>query len=197
MDIELIQKSRGNNVDITYGSFRKIFLTGEIDQDTVKDVVDAINLINHYDEQKASRTRRGEIERIPIQLIINSIGGSIYDGFAIAAAMDASETPVHTAIWGQAMSMGFIIALCGEYRTMHKYATIMYHELSSTFSEKLEEQKRNIVEMVRLQKMLDNIVLKKTKLKKAKLDDIKKIAADLYISADQAKEFGIAHKIFG
>lgn len=198
--MELIEsgEGRGNNVDITYGAFRKIFLTGEIDQNTVKDVVDAINLIIHYDEQKESRSHKGQqFEREPIELIINSMGGSIYDGFAVAAAIDASTTPVHTAIWGQAMSMGFIIALCGEYRTMHKYATIMYHELSSISSEKLEEQKRNLIEMVRLQKMLDSIVLKKTKFKKAKLDNIKKIAADLYINADQAKEYGIVHKVFG
>lgn len=196
MDI-FAKKDRSSAVDITYGSFRKIMLTGEVDEVSAKEVVDAINLINHYDDERAARTRKNQqIEREPIQLIINSIGGSIYDGFAIVAAMDASDTPVHTQIWGQAMSMGFIIALCGEYRTMHKYATIMYHELSSTMSEKLEEQKRTMTELIRLQKMLDNIVLKKSKLKKAKLDEIKKMTADFYISADQAKEAGIVHKIF-
>jgi len=196
MDI-FAKNDRSSAVDITYGSFRKIMLTGEVDEVSAKEVVDAINLVNHYDDERAARTRKNQqIEREPIQLIINSVGGSIYDGFAIVAAMEASDTPVHTAIWGQAMSMGFIIALCGEYRTMHKYATIMYHELSSTMSEKLEEQKRTMTELIRLQKMLDNIVLKKSKLKKAKLDEIKKMAADFYISADQAKETGIVHKIF-
>jgi ATP-dependent Clp protease protease subunit len=196
MDI-FAKNDRSSAVDINYGSFRKIMLTGEVDEVSAKEVVDAINLVNHYDDERAARTRKNQqVEREPIQLIINSVGGSIYDGFAIVAAMEASDTPVHTAIWGQAMSMGFIIALCGEYRTMHKYATIMYHELSSTMSEKLEEQKRTMTELIRLQKMLDNIVLKKSKLKKAKLDEIKKMAADFYISADQAKETGIVHKIF-
>ena len=196
MDI-FAKNDRSSAVDINYGSFRKIMLTGEVDEVSAKEVVDAINLVNHYDDERAARTRKNQqVEREPIQLIINSVGGSIYDGFAIVAAMEASDTPVHTAIWGQAMSMGFIIALCGEYRTMHKYATIMYHELSSTTSEKLEEQKRTMTELIRLQKMLDNIVLKKSKLKKAKLDEIKKMAADFYISADQAKETGIVHKIF-
>jgi len=69
-------------------------------------------------------------------------------------------------------------------------------EETKAISDKLEEQKRNIAESIRIQKMLDSIVLAKTKMKKARLDEIKKIAADLYISAKQAKDFGIVHEIF-
>lgn len=189
-------KSMSTN-DIIYGSFRKIVLTGEVDSFEAKDIINTINVINHYDDKKEKKMNGAHYERKPIELIINSIGGSIYDGFAITAAMDASVTPVNTLIYGQAMSMGFIIALHGKQRTMHKQATIMYHELSSAIAEKLEEQKRNIKESVRIQKMLDAVVLKRTNLKKSKLDEIKKITADFYISADQAKEFGIVDKVFG
>lgn len=189
-----MKKSKNDNV-FDYGEFRKIMISGEINEESTKEVVDAINLINFYDEKQTKEHGKKYLPE-PIEIQINSIGGSIYDGFAIIAAMDASNTPVNTTVYGQAMSMGLLILLCGKKRSMHKYGTIMYHELSSSISDKLEEQKRNIAESIRIQKMLDSIVLAKTKMKKARLDEIKKIAADLYISAKQAKDFGIVHEIF-
>lgn len=188
--------SQHEDEEIYYGEYRKIFISGEIDDLMAKDVVEAINKINFWDDRQEAKAKDQKWVRKPIEMQINSIGGSIYDGFAIIAAMDASKAEINTSVYGQAMSMGLLILLCGKHRSIHQYGTIMYHELSSSMSDKLEEQKRNIAESIRLQKLLDKIVLQRSKLKKTTLDQIKKIAADLYITAKQAKDFGIVHKIF-
>jgi ATP-dependent Clp protease protease subunit len=184
--------------DSKYGEFRKIIISGDIDNESAREIVDAINLINFYDDkQEKEQGKKSKYVREPIEIQINSSGGVIYDGFAIIAAMDTSKTPVNTVAYGQAMSMGLLILLCGKKRAIHKYAIIMYHELSGGHghSDKLEMQKREIAESIRIQKLLDKIVLQRTKLKQAKLDEIKKVAADFYITAKQAKDFGIVHEI--
>ena len=77
--------------------YRNLVLSGEISEESAEKIIQHINDINEDDFGKDTRT--------PIQLKINSIGGSMYDGFAIIGAIDSSETPVYTYGYGAIMSM--------------------------------------------------------------------------------------------
>ena len=66
----------------------------------------------------------------PIQLYINSPGGSVHDGLAIYDVMQQVKCPVHTIAAGMAASMGSFLLMAGEQG--HRYAMpnsmIMIHQ---------------------------------------------------------------------
>ena len=100
--------------------FRTIVLSGEIDENTVKDAIQTISFINEIDDGK------DEVE--PIKLIINSLGGNILDGFALIGVIENSFVPVYTYGYGSIMSMALPILASGDKRFGHHLATFMYHE---------------------------------------------------------------------
>ena len=67
-------------------------------------------------------------ERKPIVIYINSPGGSVVDGFAIIAAIEASKTPVVTVNIGEWSSMAFLIGIAGHLRLSLPNMTFLLHD---------------------------------------------------------------------
>ena len=173
---------------------RTIILSCYVDEDSAYDIIELIAFINDFDEQEEEN--RKDYERKPIKLIVNSFGGSVYDGFAIIAAIDLSKTPIHTYCYGSAMSMALLIFVAGHYRYAHNLSTFMYHEcLDSPIQDKLSTLKENMDETQRIMDMYDKYLLSKTKLKNAQLTRRKKTKTDWYMSAESATEYGIVHEV--
>lgn len=82
---------------------RDLLLSDRISQGTVKDIIKDIFEINFDDDEKEEIYK--DWERKPIQLFINSYGGSVYDGLALIDVIKRSKTPVHTVCIGSCMSM--------------------------------------------------------------------------------------------
>jgi len=82
-------------------------------------------------ELRCAQAKFDGLENIPIQLHINSYGGSLYDSFAIADMIKASKVPVHTIIEGVACSGATIISMAGAKRFMRAHSTMLIHQLSS------------------------------------------------------------------
>lgn len=164
---------------------RILFLFDSIDEDSARSINEMIYRINMFDDKQEKTLK--EFVRRPIQIHINSYGGSVYDGFSIVNAIELSKTPIYTVASGACMSMGLIILLAGHKRYMQPNATLMYHEISSFNGQNnLEEQKRNVSEMERLQGIMDSYLLKRTIVKPAELKAIRKQMLDWYIDDKQA-----------
>ena len=173
---------------------RTIILSGEVDDDSVYDVIQMISDINEYDDESDDTVK--DYERKPIKLIINSFGGSVYDGFALIGVMETSKTPVHTYCYGSAMSMAFLILVSGHKRFGHRLSTFMYHEcLDSPAYDKLATLKENLEETKRIMKVYDDQLLLKTKLKRKQLEDTKRVKLDWYITPEQALSYKIIDQI--
>jgi len=69
-----------------------------------------------------------------IFLIINSPGGSVYDGRSIITTIRSIKSPVICVIDSEAYSMAAVIAAHCNKLYIHKSASIMYHEASFSFS---------------------------------------------------------------
>ena len=67
----------------------RVFTLGDITSESACEVIGLIYEVNKEDKNKA------EENRDPIQLIINSSGGSVYDGIGIIDAIEQSITPIH------------------------------------------------------------------------------------------------------
>lgn len=172
---------------------RDLMISENVTQASVKVIIEQILEINRYDDKEEEEKKK--YGREPIKLYINTYGGSVYDGFALVAAIEKSKTPVHTVCLGKAMSMGFIIMVAGHKRFAHPLATLMYHQISTVVWDKLEGIKREIEEVERLEKLGDSFVLSHTKLRQKELDEVKKMKKEWYIDANDALKLGIVDEI--
>lgn len=173
---------------------RIIMMSCDVDQKEVGDIIQDILEINEDDDK--AEAKNSKYVRRPIKLIINSGGGSIYDGLGLIDAMDGSKTPVYTYCYGQAMSMGMVIFVCGHYRYMGKYATIMYHEGGYGLDyEKVQGHKQQLKEVERIEELCDGIILARTKLKRKDLNAIKNKKVDWYMTAEEALKYQVTDEI--
>jgi ATP-dependent Clp protease protease subunit len=168
---------------------RTLYLFDSIDKSTVKAVVESILKINKYDDELDKREK--DFKRNPIELIINSNGGVVYDGLSLINVIEKSKTAVHTYVYGLAASMGLLIAVSGHKRFSGSLSTFMYHSVSLNMGGHLGYLKNRLDETQRLQNIYDQYLLSKTKLE---MDDLKSVQAhqhDWYINAEEALKLGI------
>ena len=98
---------------------RKVFLWGQVDDDSAKHVVDRLLYLD-------------SISHDEIQLIINSPGGYVTSGFTIYDTIFAIKSPVSTVCSGLAASMGSILLSAGAKgrRFIQPHARVMIHQPS-------------------------------------------------------------------
>jgi ATP-dependent Clp protease protease subunit len=186
--MELMQElKRKNN--------RVLFLGEDVTQESVQDIIKSIYEFNMEDEQNESIFV--DYDRPAIHLILNTYGGSVYDGIGLVGAIDLSRTPVVVTCIGSAMSMGLLILASGHLRRMHAYSTAMYHQISSASFDKLEGMRKDLIETERLEKLYDSILTKKTKIKEEDLQKHKHSKSEWFITPKEALKLGIIDEILG
>lgn len=121
---------------------RDLLLSDRISQGTVKDIIKDIFEINFDDDEKEEIYK--DWERKPIQLFINSYGGSVYDGLALIDVIKRSKTPVHTVCIGSCMSMALWVWLSGAKRFVGESATLMFQDVSLFAYDKTERNQAGI-----------------------------------------------------
>lgn len=98
---------------------RKVFLWGQVDDDSAKHVVDRLLYLDMLNNDE-------------IQLIINSPGGYVTSGFSIYDTITSLKSPVSTVCSGLAASMGSILLSAGAKgrRFIQPHARVMIHQPS-------------------------------------------------------------------
>ncbi len=172
---------------------RTLYLFDAIDKSTVKAVIEHIIKINKFDDDNDKKER--DYKRLPIDIIINSKGGIVYDGLGLINVIDNSKTAIHTHVYGLAASMGLLIAVSGHRRFVGRLGTFMYHSVSNTIGGKLEHLKNRLDEVQRLQHIYDEYLLARTKLEKAQLIHVQEHRSDWFISPEEALAWGIVEEI--
>lgn len=179
---------------------RIISFFGEVDPESIQQVIIAIQTINEEDRiarkqflQKYPKQTSPAFE--PIILDIQSCGGYVRDGLSLVSVIEQSEAPVHTRVNGYAYSMGFIIFLAGQERLISRHAEVMYHQISTQTQGTLVEIEEDMAISKRLQGHLEDYVMERCKLSKKDLHQIYRTNQDKYFSAKESLELGIATKI--
>ena len=183
-DIEVMKVDLGNRV---------IYVNEDIDSETLEEGALAIQYINRYDNEQESKLKN--YVREPITVIVDSYGGSVYDGMGLINMITSSKTPVHTYCYSKGMSMGFLIFISGHKRYVHEHATLMYHQLSSVVygtNKMIQDEALAIEEM---NNRIMEIVVKRTGITKKKLKKKNKEQKDWYISGRKAVDLGVADEL--
>lgn len=162
---------------------RIIFLGEDVNSHTANLVVAQLLFLAHEDPKK------------DIKLYINSPGGSVYDGLAIIDTMNFVEPDVSTIGIGLQASMGAMLLSCGAKgkRFVLPNSRIMIHQPSSGTEGKITDQEIALKEGIYLKKRLAEIFAKNTG---KSLEQVEKdMDRDNWMSAEEAKDYGIVDKI--
>ena len=178
---------------------REIIINGVIDESIVEKLVMQIHLYNSADDAGAKEYERLEIsgfKRDPITIFIHSPGGGVGCSFAAVSAIEASKTPIVTVAIGEAMSGGFLILLSGHTRYAQRYATLMYHELSSMAAGKSTEVREYGEYLDRLQQRISDYVLTNSLIPPEKLEECHMRKQDWYMDTEEALQYGVVDGIW-
>ena len=163
-----------------------VLLFGEIMDGTLYDLITRIRAILHMRDE----TRKND----PINLVINSTGGSVYEALGIIDYIQSLHVKVNTIVRGCAMSAAALILCAGTgIRAASKNSTIMFHEMSSDIYGKSSDMKANVQHMEKLENILLDIMYTNSKkdVDWWKTTTIK----DFYITPIEALDLGVIDTI--
>jgi ATP-dependent Clp protease protease subunit len=133
----------------------------------------------------------------PINFYINSPGGSVTAGMGIYDTMQFIKSPVHTYVFGQAASMGSLLAQAGEpdHRYMMPHARHMIHQPSGGARGMVSDIEITYKEIQRLKEELTRIYVTHNSANKTFEQLTKDMDRDTWMTAHQAVEYGLVDKI--
>lgn len=176
---------------------RRLFLAKQVDQASINEISKAIIAINEDDEQLVKLYDAYDLkyEPKPIRLFVDSYGGYVYQCFGLLGIMKASKIPIHTIVTGCAMSCGFLISVAGHKRFGYPKSTYLYHQVSGGAIGKAKDLEEDVIETMRLQKMLEDHTLEYTKITAKKLERVYKGKKDWFIDTNEALKLSIIDEI--
>lgn len=161
--------------------------------------------VNEFTEESARDFRESilEVSRVdpnkPIVIYIDSYGGQVDALAAMIETMDQIPNPFVTVACGKAMSCGAILLSHGDVRFCGKHSRIMIHEVSGSTGGDVHDMHADAIEAKRLNSHFMGILAKNCNIKGG-YDALRKLiksrdGRDNFLSADQAKQFGIVDVI--
>jgi ATP-dependent Clp protease protease subunit len=164
---------------------RKIIISEAVTSKLTERVLRALFLLDGLDNTK------------PITVIINSPGGEVFSGFAILDVMKAIKAPIITIVAGFAASMGSIIMLGAEKgrRYAMPNAKVLIHQplIGGFFEGRATEIEIQAKEIQETKERIIGIYEKETGKPREKI--AKDIELDYWMTADEAKAYGLIDKI--
>lgn len=158
---------------------RIIMLTGEID-DTLSEIVcSELIFLNAKDQE------------LPINIYIDSPGGSVTAGMAIYDVMKAIEAPIKTIGLGLCASMAAFLLSSGDkgYRYAYPNAEIMIHQPIGQTQGQVSDLEIMTKRFISLKNKLNSILASNTN---KSLEEIEKDTdRDNFLTADEAIEYGL------
>ncbi|MDD5043786.1 MAG: ATP-dependent Clp endopeptidase proteolytic subunit ClpP [Patescibacteria group bacterium] len=130
-----------------------------------------------------------------IKLYINSPGGSVTSGMAIYDTMQFIEPDVSTICIGMAASMGAVLLAAGTKgkRFCLPNAEVMIHQVMGGAEGQATDIKIRAEHILKIRDRLNQILAKHTNQPIGKIE--KDTDRDYFMSADEAKSYGIVDKI--
>ena len=181
------QTSRGERAFDIFSRLLKeriIFVTGGIDDSMAALITSQLLFLESENPKK------------DIAMYINRPGGYVSSGLAIYDTMQYIRCPISTVCIGQAASMGSLLLAAGEkgMRIALPNARVMLHQPSGGYQGVATDIERHAEEIIELKRRLNNIYVRHTGQEYDVIE--RKLDRDTFLTAEEAKEFGIVDKVF-
>jgi ATP-dependent Clp protease protease subunit len=183
----VIKKSpRGERVYDIYSMLlesRIVFVGSGINDEVANSVVAQLLFLAQEDPEK------------DIIMYVNSPGGSVYSGLAIIDTMNHIKPNVATIAVGSAASMGTMILTNGAKgkRFALKNSTIHIHQPLGGAEGQASDIAITAKEILRIKDLLKDMLVKQTGQTPEKIE--RDMDRDFFMTAEQAKEYGLIDKI--
>lgn len=185
--IVIEQSPRGERSFDIYSRLLKeriIFVTGQIEDNMSSLLVAQLLFLESESPTK------------DIHMYINSPGGVVTSGMAIYDTMQHIKPKIATYCIGQACSMGSLLLTGGEkgMRYSLKHSRIMIHQPLGGYQGQATDIEIHAKEILRIKQKMAELYVHHTG---QKIDKIKtSLERDNFMSADEAKKFGLIDHVF-
>jgi len=162
---------------------RIIYMSGEFNEDKAKHIVDKLFTLEARDPNK------------DILMYIDSYGGWVHSFLAIHDIIKMLRCDVATVSIGKSMSCGQMLLISGTKgkRFITKNSRVLVHEIASLTVGKLSEMENDINETKALKRIIEDMIVKYTKIKAKDLKEI--MSKDSYFSAEESLKIGLVDYI--
>jgi ATP-dependent Clp protease protease subunit len=162
---------------------RIIFLGGPINDQVANSVIAQLLFLEHEDPKK------------DIKLYVNSPGGVVTAGMAIYDTIQHIKPDVSTICVGMAASMGAVLLAAGKKgkRFALPNSEVLLHQVLGGVEGQAVEVEIAARQILKIKDKLNQILAKHTGQPVSKLE--KDTDRDFYLSASEAKEYGIIDEI--
>jgi ATP-dependent Clp protease protease subunit len=160
------------------------FINGDINEDSVGKAIRWIIFEN---------TKGNE----PLTLYINSDGGNLPDAFALIDVMRMSKVPIRTIGIGSICSSAFLIFSAGTkgHRLIGQNTTVMCHQFTESSEGKFHDLKTKLKENQRMNDRMVSLLVECSNLIEREVKTKLLPPSDVWLSADELVELGIADSI--
>lgn len=163
---------------------RIIFLDGEINDQSANLIIAQLIYLEGKDPDK------------DIMMYINSPGGSVVSGMAIYDTMNYIKCDVSTICVGLAASMAAVLLSSGAKGKRYALpnSEVMIHQPLGGFQGQASDIKIHAEHMMRTKKMINKLLSENTGMPVETIEQ--DTDRDNYMSAEQAKKYGLIDKIY-
>lgn len=175
---------------------RTMMLYGEVNEEKVQELIVGTIMMtqaaspNSYDED-------GKLK--PIKLYLSTYGGAADDMFSFYDILNQAKESceVHTIGLGKVMSAGVLLLASGTkgHRYIGKNCRIMIHAVTAGNIGELHNLQNEMEAIQQLQDSYTNALVSETSMTKRQLNKLLDRKVNVYLTAEEAIEYGIADKI--
>lgn len=171
----------------------RIILVGEIMDDIIERV--ALPLMDMIEESE--RLYRCGVMK-PIEIIIHSPGGSVYDSMFLANIIDNAQCPINIKILGNALSMGMIIAMAGYgngkvTKSCYGFSIGLIHAGSLKMEGEANAVRDTMEFNDKYSEMMKQYVLSHSKITEEEYEEHN--SKQWYLTADEMLDYGIVDEV--
>lgn len=145
-DVASKKEIKALNIDFN----RSVFLLGEIDGSIQVQISQILELASQSNE--------------PIFLLIESPGGSVFDGYKLLSAIESSHAPVYTVCMGLCASMAAVIHQYGAKRLAFDRATLMFHDAAGGLQGDVKKMTTRLTYLNHILEKVDRYIANKSQM---------------------------------
>ena len=170
---------------------RVIGLFSDVEQEKIAETCQSLIYMN-----ESNKIQKEEEDKKSIEFYISTYGGSADDMFALYDLMNVvkEDTEIHTIGLGKVMSAGVLLLAAGSKgkRRIGKNCRVMIHNVMGGTAGSLPNLTNELEAIQQLQDDYVSALVENTKLSRKRLTKMLNEKVNIYLSAEEAVEHGIA-----
>ena len=170
---------------------RTMALFGDVDEEKALDMIVGLLTLTHFSEKEAPYD--------PIKFYISTYGGSADEMFSVYDMMSLlkKECEIETIGLGKVMSAGTLLLAAGTKgkRKIGRHCRVMIHAVAAGSSGELHDIENEVKSIKHIQELYINALARETCMTKRTIQKLLDRRVNVYLTAEEAVEYGIADEI--